>query len=42
MLTSQNGYEDMVDILLQHQATVDIQNKVVLTACVYACILSFT
>ena len=36
MLTSQNGYENMVDMLLEHQATVDLQNKVVLTACVYA------
>ena len=31
MLTSQNGHVDMVDMLLQHQATVDLQNKVVLT-----------
>ena len=32
MMTSKNGYVDMVDMLLQHQATVDLQNKVVLTA----------
>ena len=29
MVTSQNGHEDVVDMLLQHQATVDLQNKVV-------------
>ena len=31
MLSSQNGHVDMVDMLLQHQSTVDLQNKVVLT-----------
>ena len=41
MLTSQNGYDNMVDMLLEHQATVDLQNKVVLTACVYAIVYTY-
>ena len=29
MVASQNGHEDMVDVLLQHQAKVNLQNKVI-------------
>ena len=41
MLSSQNGHVEVVDKLLQHGATVDLQNQVIITPiCILKSIMS--
>ena len=35
MIASQNGHVEVVDKLLQHEATVDLQSEVMCALCLY-------